>query len=113
MCVCVCVQLYTHEFVCVLLGGEISQLPQLLLCVCGTIQDEALALIDSTRHMTQSVEVQEDSMETDAPRNLQTDQRDGVSSPSRRGWSPPPSPGSARLRLLIPMRLHTSRQLSR
>ncbi|XP_041914346.1 nucleoporin NUP188 isoform X1 [Alosa sapidissima] len=59
-------------------GGEMSQLPQLLLCVCETIQDEALALIDSTRHMTQIAEVQEDSMETDAPRNLQTDQRDGV-----------------------------------
>ncbi|XP_030624883.1 nucleoporin NUP188 homolog [Chanos chanos] len=59
-------------------GGEISQLPQLLLCVCETVQDEALALIDSTRHMTQKAEPQEDSMETDAPRNLQKDQRDGV-----------------------------------
>ncbi|KAM6985915.1 nucleoporin NUP188 [Aplochiton taeniatus] len=61
-------------------GGEISQLPQLLLCVCETVQDEALALIDSTRHMTPLGEVQEDkdSMETDAPRSFQKDQRDGV-----------------------------------
>ncbi|XP_066502146.1 nucleoporin NUP188 isoform X2 [Hoplias malabaricus] len=59
-------------------GGEITQLPQLLLSVCETVQDEALALIDSTRHMTQKVEAQEDSMETDAPRNVQKDQRDSV-----------------------------------
>uniref|UniRef100_W5L574 Nucleoporin NUP188 n=1 Tax=Astyanax mexicanus TaxID=7994 RepID=W5L574_ASTMX len=59
-------------------GGEITQLPQLLLCVCETVQDEALALIDSTRHMTKRDEVQEDSMETDAPRNVQKDQRDSV-----------------------------------
>ncbi|XP_062868175.1 nucleoporin NUP188 [Trichomycterus rosablanca] len=58
-------------------GGEITQLPQLLLCVCETVQDEALALIDSTRHMSQKGEVQEDSMETDSPR-IQKDQRDSV-----------------------------------
>uniref|UniRef100_A0AAY4ADI6 Nucleoporin NUP188 n=1 Tax=Denticeps clupeoides TaxID=299321 RepID=A0AAY4ADI6_9TELE len=59
-------------------GGDISQLPQLLLSVCETIQDEALALIESTRHMNQRGEVPDDSMETDTPRNIQTDQRDGV-----------------------------------
>ncbi|KAI4905004.1 hypothetical protein NFI96_016456 [Prochilodus magdalenae] len=59
-------------------GGEITQLPQLLLCVCETVQDEALALMDSTRHMTQKVDVQEDSMETDTPRSVQKDQRDSV-----------------------------------
>ncbi|XP_041706361.1 nucleoporin NUP188-like [Coregonus clupeaformis] len=61
-------------------GGEISQLPQLLLCVCETVQDEALALIDSTRHTAQAGDVPEDkdSMETDAPRSFQKDQRDGV-----------------------------------
>uniref|UniRef100_A0AAY4ABD0 Nucleoporin NUP188 n=1 Tax=Denticeps clupeoides TaxID=299321 RepID=A0AAY4ABD0_9TELE len=63
-------------FTCV--GGDISQLPQLLLSVCETIQDEALALIESTRHMNQRGEVPDDSMETDTPRNIQTDQRDGV-----------------------------------
>ncbi|XP_072518159.1 nucleoporin NUP188 isoform X2 [Salminus brasiliensis] len=59
-------------------GGEITQLPQLLLCVCETVQDEALALIDSTRHMSQRGDAQEDSMETDSPRNVQKDQRDSV-----------------------------------
>uniref|UniRef100_A0A667Y4Y4 Nucleoporin NUP188 n=1 Tax=Myripristis murdjan TaxID=586833 RepID=A0A667Y4Y4_9TELE len=61
-------------------GGEISQLPQLLLSVCETVKDEALALIDSTRHMSQMGDVLEDdeSMETDTPRSLQKDQRDGV-----------------------------------
>ncbi|XP_067105776.1 nucleoporin NUP188 [Osmerus mordax] len=61
-------------------GGEISQLPQLLLCVCETVQDEALALIDSTRHTATLGEGLEDkdSMETDNPRSLQKDQRDGV-----------------------------------
>uniref|UniRef100_A0A6Q2Y3E1 Nucleoporin NUP188 n=1 Tax=Esox lucius TaxID=8010 RepID=A0A6Q2Y3E1_ESOLU len=61
-------------------GGEISQLPQLLVSVCETVQDEALALIDSTRHMTQAGDVLEDkdSMETDAVRSVQKDQRDGV-----------------------------------
>lgn len=60
-------------------GGEITQLPQLLLCVCETVQDEAMALIDSTRHMIQKGDIQEDSMETDAPRSVQKDQRDSVS----------------------------------
>ncbi|XP_076014771.1 nucleoporin NUP188 [Genypterus blacodes] len=61
-------------------GGEISQLPQLLLSVCETVKDEALALIDNTRHISQMGDVpeDEDSMETDSPRNLQKDQRDGV-----------------------------------
>ncbi|KAJ8260513.1 hypothetical protein COCON_G00162360 [Conger conger] len=62
-------------------GGEISQLPQLLLCVCETVQDEALALMDSTRHTALAGDVPEDkdSMETDAaPRSLHQDQRDGV-----------------------------------
>lgn len=62
-------------------GGDISQLPQLLLSVCETVKDEALALIDNTRHMSQvgdTVE-DEDSMETDSPRGPRKDQRDGVS----------------------------------
>ncbi|XP_026885798.1 nucleoporin NUP188 homolog isoform X1 [Electrophorus electricus] len=59
-------------------GGDITQLPQLLLCVCETVQDEALALIDSTRHTTQRNDSQEDSMETDVPRSVQKDQRDSV-----------------------------------
>ncbi|KAJ8339141.1 hypothetical protein SKAU_G00359270 [Synaphobranchus kaupii] len=62
-------------------GGEISQLPQLLLCVCETVQDEALALMDSTRYVALAGDIPEDkdSMETDAaPRNLHQDQRDGV-----------------------------------
>ncbi|XP_028274266.1 nucleoporin NUP188 homolog [Parambassis ranga] len=61
-------------------GGDISQLPQLLLFVCETVKDEALALIDSTRHMSQTADVveDEDSMETDSPRGPQKDQRDGV-----------------------------------
>ncbi|XP_039516969.1 LOW QUALITY PROTEIN: nucleoporin NUP188 [Pimephales promelas] len=58
-------------------GGEITQLPQLLLCMCEMVQDEALALIDSTRHMIQRGDVQEDSMETDSP-HFQKDQRDSV-----------------------------------
>ena len=62
-------------------GGDISQLPQLLLSVCETVKDEALALIDNTRHIGQMGEVteDEDSMETDSPRGPQKDQRDGVS----------------------------------
>ncbi|KAM4532789.1 nucleoporin NUP188 [Fundulus diaphanus] len=61
-------------------GGDISQLPQLLLSVCETVKDEALALIDNTRHMSRTGDTpeQEDSMETDSPRGLQKDQRDGV-----------------------------------
>uniref|UniRef100_A0A3Q3CM93 Nucleoporin NUP188 n=1 Tax=Haplochromis burtoni TaxID=8153 RepID=A0A3Q3CM93_HAPBU len=61
-------------------GGDISQLPQLLLSVCETVKDEALALIDNMRHTSQlgdTVE-DEDSMETDSPRGPQKDQRDGV-----------------------------------
>lgn len=62
-------------------GGDISQLPQLLLSVCETVKDEALALIDNTRHMSQTADAveDEDSMETDSPRGPQKDQRDGVS----------------------------------
>uniref|UniRef100_A0A3B3BVE8 Nucleoporin NUP188 n=1 Tax=Oryzias melastigma TaxID=30732 RepID=A0A3B3BVE8_ORYME len=60
-------------------GGDISQLPQLLLCVCETVKDEALALIDNTRHVSQVGEAleDEDSMETDSPRGPK-DHRDGV-----------------------------------
>uniref|UniRef100_A0A8C9VE13 Nucleoporin NUP188 n=1 Tax=Scleropages formosus TaxID=113540 RepID=A0A8C9VE13_SCLFO len=53
----------------------------LLLCVCDTAQDEALALMDSTRHVAVTGDIHEDkdSMETDAaPRTLHQDQRDGV-----------------------------------
>ncbi|XP_078127496.1 nucleoporin NUP188 [Sander vitreus] len=61
-------------------GGDISQLPQLLLSVCETVKDEALALIDNTRHMRQTGDTaeDEDSMETDSFRGPQKDQRDGV-----------------------------------
>ncbi|XP_074472916.1 nucleoporin NUP188 isoform X2 [Sebastes fasciatus] len=61
-------------------GGDISQLPQLLLSVCETVKDEALALIDNTRHMSQMGDTveDEDSMETDSFRGPQKDQRDGV-----------------------------------
>uniref|UniRef100_A0A8C2FMC7 Nucleoporin NUP188 n=1 Tax=Cyprinus carpio TaxID=7962 RepID=A0A8C2FMC7_CYPCA len=58
-------------------GQSITQLPQLLLCVCEMVQDEALALIDSTRHTIQRGDVQEDSMETDSP-HFQKDQQDSV-----------------------------------
>lgn len=56
-------------------------MPQLLLSVCETVKDEALALIDNTRHMRQSGNAaeDEDSMETDSPRGSQKDQKDGVS----------------------------------
>lgn len=49
--------------------------------MCETVQDEALALIDSTRHAAQVRDVPDDkdSMETDAVRSVQKDQRDGVS----------------------------------
>uniref|UniRef100_A0A8C1ZIT3 Nucleoporin NUP188 n=1 Tax=Cyprinus carpio TaxID=7962 RepID=A0A8C1ZIT3_CYPCA len=57
--------------------NEITQLPQLLFCVCEMVQDEALALIDSTRHTIQRGDVQEDSMETDSP-HIQKDQQDSV-----------------------------------
>lgn len=72
-----------NDLACVFwhLGGDISQLPQLLLSVCETVKDEALALIDNMRHTSQlgdTVE-DEDSMETDSPRGPQKDQRDGVS----------------------------------
>uniref|UniRef100_A0A8C2CHD6 Nucleoporin NUP188 n=1 Tax=Cyprinus carpio TaxID=7962 RepID=A0A8C2CHD6_CYPCA len=58
-------------------GQSITQLPQLLFCVCEMVQDEALALIDSTRHTIQRGDVQEDSMETDSP-HIQKDQQDSV-----------------------------------
>uniref|UniRef100_A0A8C4IA41 Nucleoporin NUP188 n=1 Tax=Dicentrarchus labrax TaxID=13489 RepID=A0A8C4IA41_DICLA len=60
--------------------NDISQLPQLLLSVCETVKDEALALIDNTRHMSQTGETaeDEDSMETESPRGPRKDQRDGV-----------------------------------
>lgn len=63
------------------LGGDISQLPQLLLSVCETVKDEALGLIDNMRHTSQLGDTaeDEDSMETDSPRGPQKDQRDGVS----------------------------------
>lgn len=49
--------------------------------MCETVKDEALALIDNARHLSQMGEraEDEDSMETDSPRCLQKDQRDGVS----------------------------------
>ncbi|KAG7499100.1 nucleoporin NUP188-like [Solea senegalensis] len=61
-------------------GGDISQLPQLLLSVCETVKDEALAIIDNTRHMNQMGDAMEDedSMETESPRGPRKDQRDGV-----------------------------------
>uniref|UniRef100_A0A671PZM7 Nucleoporin NUP188 n=1 Tax=Sinocyclocheilus anshuiensis TaxID=1608454 RepID=A0A671PZM7_9TELE len=58
-------------------GQSITQLPQLLLCVCEMVQDEALTLIDRTRHTIQRGDVQEDSMETDSP-HIQKDQQDSV-----------------------------------
>nr|XP_006640720.1 PREDICTED: nucleoporin NUP188 homolog isoform X1 [Lepisosteus oculatus] len=63
-------------------GSQVPQLPQLLQCVCETMQEEALALMDSTRHMAltgDSTADDKDSMETDAvPRALHKDQKDGV-----------------------------------
>ncbi|XP_066569048.1 nucleoporin NUP188 isoform X2 [Amia ocellicauda] len=63
-------------------GSQLPQLPQLLLCICETIQEEALALMDSTRHTAltgDSTPEDKDSMETDAaPKALHKDQRDGV-----------------------------------
>ncbi|CAL1567722.1 unnamed protein product [Knipowitschia caucasica] len=61
-------------------GGEISQLPQLLLSVCETVKDESLALIDNTRLIGRAAETAEDDdcMETDSPRGQQKDRRDGV-----------------------------------
>lgn len=49
--------------------------------MCETVKDEALALIDNTRHISQCGDAadDEDSMETDCPRSSQKDQRDGVS----------------------------------
>ncbi|CAB1318904.1 unnamed protein product [Coregonus sp. 'balchen'] len=82
-------------------GGEISQLPQLLLCVCETVQDEALALIDSTRHTAQVRDIPEDkdSMETDAVRSVQKDQRDGGF--SRKSQDAPCWPGVYRLSMSL------------
>ncbi|XP_037121578.1 nucleoporin NUP188 homolog [Syngnathus acus] len=64
-------------------GGEVSQLPQLLLCVCETVKDEASSLRDSTRQAQRSAEPPEgddddDNMETDFARGPHKDQRDGV-----------------------------------
>lgn len=58
-----------------------SQLPQLLLCVCETVKDEALSLRDSTRHLQHAAEPlkDDDSMETDVPRGPHKDHKDGVS----------------------------------
>lgn len=62
------------------LGGDISQLPQLLSSVCETVKDEVLTLIDITGRLNQSDGPEdEESMETDSPRSSQKDQRDGVS----------------------------------
>lgn len=49
--------------------------------MCETVKVEALALIDNTRHMSQTGDQaeDEDSMETDSFRGPQKDQRDGVS----------------------------------
>lgn len=76
-----CSHFWLIDFFFCNLGGDISQLPQLLLSVCETVKDEALSLIDNTRHMSQSGDTveDEDSMETDSPRSSQKDQKDGVS----------------------------------
>lgn len=67
------------QFVFCPLGGDISQLPQLLSSVCETVKDEVLTLIDITGRLSQSDGPEdEDSMETDSPRSSQKDQRDGV-----------------------------------
>ncbi|XP_057675073.1 nucleoporin NUP188 [Corythoichthys intestinalis] len=63
-------------------SGEVSQLPQLLAAVCETAKDQALALMNSTRHTRRAVEPTEEddeSMETDFPLGPQKDERDGVS----------------------------------
>ncbi|XP_068608729.1 nucleoporin NUP188 [Brachionichthys hirsutus] len=61
-------------------GGDISQLPLLLLSVCETVKDEALGLIYNTRHVNQTGDTveDEDNMETESPHSPQKDQRDGV-----------------------------------
>ncbi|KAM9306180.1 nucleoporin NUP188 isoform 2-T2 [Pholidichthys leucotaenia] len=61
-------------------GGQTSQLPLLLQSVCETVKDEAQALMDSTRHLSQVGDAMEEevSMETDSPQGPQKDQRDGV-----------------------------------
>ncbi|XP_077441677.1 nucleoporin NUP188 isoform X2 [Vanacampus margaritifer] len=61
-------------------GGDVSQLRQLLSSVCETVKDEALSLMDSTRHAQRSAQPadDDDSMETDCPRGPHKDQRDGV-----------------------------------
>ncbi|XP_064027293.1 nucleoporin NUP188 isoform X4 [Pogoniulus pusillus] len=61
--------------------AEVPQYSQLVLCVCQTLQDEALALCDQTRHSLVLGEAAEDkdSMETEeACRARHKDQRDGV-----------------------------------
>lgn len=62
--------------------SEIPQYSQLVLSVCETLQEEAIALFDQTRHCLMSGDSAEDkdSMETDdASRHKQKDQRDGAS----------------------------------
>ncbi|XP_078502398.1 nucleoporin NUP188 isoform X2 [Lissotriton helveticus] len=60
---------------------EIPRYSQLLLSLCETLQDEAVALLDQTRHELSTEEATEDkdSMETDDGQRLKhKDQRDGV-----------------------------------
>ncbi|XP_066466804.1 nucleoporin NUP188 isoform X1 [Tiliqua scincoides] len=61
--------------------SEIPQYSQLVLSVCETLQEEAIALFDQTRHclMSRDPTDDKDSMETDdSSRHKQKDQRDGV-----------------------------------
>lgn len=61
--------------------NEIPQYSQLVLSVCGTLQDEVIALFDQTRHSLTLGDATDDkdSMETDdASRVKHKDQRDGV-----------------------------------
>ncbi|XP_028664901.1 nucleoporin NUP188 [Erpetoichthys calabaricus] len=62
--------------------NELPQLPQLLPSVCETVQEEALALLDSTRHaalLSESMTEDKDSMDMDAsPKSFHSDERDGV-----------------------------------
>ncbi|KAJ6654583.1 hypothetical protein lerEdw1_006736 [Lerista edwardsae] len=62
--------------------SEIPHYSQLVLSVCETLQEEAIALFDQTRHCLMAGDTAEDkdSMETDdASRHRQKDQRDGAS----------------------------------
>ncbi|XP_058528944.1 nucleoporin NUP188 [Ochotona princeps] len=61
--------------------GDIPQYSQLVLNVCGTLQEEVIALLDQTRHglAAGSAPEDKDSMETDdGARPPHRDQRDGV-----------------------------------